>query len=250
MPQEQHVDRTTIEFAGKADASLSGAANAAVRELGRVEKASMQASRLMTAGFAKAEVGIIRSIGSMSSKILGWTIGLATAAAGFESLKGFVKETMDAFASEKTAQTTRELTAALLNNRTVAAGGARALNGQLEQIDKISSKMEKYSAINESIYRSSYATLATFGLQASQIARLSTGMADILTKQTHGKATLQDANDLAEKIGRALSSHKLGRLGTALGLTKEEIANFAHAKNTFEAIGIDWTQLRLTRSII
>ena len=223
MPEAtSHTDRTVIELAGKIDASLSGAGRAAETVLGRIQAASTRATMSMTTGFAKAERSMTAGLGGMSKSMIGWGIGVATAAAGFATLKGFIDEAMAAFSEEKVGATTRKMSVALANNKTVAAGGTQAIQAQMEAIGKTSEKMEHFSAINEAIYRSAFATMTTYGFNAKQIAKLSTGMADYAAETTGAKTTMEDMNSLAERISKAIASHKIGLLGKELGITAKE----------------------------
>jgi len=96
--------------------------------------------------------------------------------------------------------------------------------------------MSALTGYSANLFRAADATLASFGAGAIEIGKLSQGMADYLAMTRGVNATQEDAVALATKLGKAVDSGKLVRLGTELGLTKAQVKEYGNLHTAMERV--------------
>ena len=108
-----------------------------------------------------------------------------------------------------------------------------AIQEQMAAITETAERMEKMSGTSEAIFRSSFATLVSYGATKKEISLIGPAMADWLARTQGVSATMEDANDLAAKIAQAVDSRKLGRFVKELALTPEQIKQWKGLTSNF-----------------
>jgi hypothetical protein len=239
MAETTHTDRTVLEMAGRVDQSLNGASKAAVSALGRIQSASAKASQAMTRGFSVAgaqAVSLNRTVGLSAGAMLAWGGAVAAAMLAWREGSKFVHEALEAASDEKLAITARKLTVSLENIPFLARQGKKAIEGQAEAISETAARMEKFSGTSEAIFKSSFATLVSFGATKTEVNAIAKPMADWLALTKGTAASMEDSVDLANKIGAAVDSKKIGRWAKDLGLSPEQQKQWKGLTSNFERL--------------
>lgn len=134
-----------------------------------------------------------------------------TGALSVGALKSFASQSEELAKAQIEAET--KLEAVLGNVKSIAAGGTAAIQNAKDQLMGVASDIQKVGVIGDEVTLAGMQQLATFQLSSEQIAKLSTGMTDLLAQTKGLNATQQDAVSVANLIGKAMN-------GNAGALTK------------------------------
>lgn len=206
-----------IELMGKMHASLTGAirsAQAQLRGLGNMAKK-------MGAGIGAA----FGKLGAMAKSFAGQLIGVTLAFAGLRSASEFISKSIAEYRAN--AEAAAKLNAALENNPKLVKLGTAALEKQKAAFADLASQSQEGGIYAGGMWTEAYAALAQYGAGVKDASKLTQSMGDLLAKRKGFKATADDAKALANQIGLAVSSGKLGKLSKELGISDKEAKKFA-----------------------
>lgn len=131
-------------------------------------------------------------------------------------IKDFVGQTTEAAEKELAAQ--MKLTNALKNNASIRAKGADAYKKITDDLIKTASDIQKRGVLGDEVIVGGMQTLGSMGFDDSVIKRMTPIIADLAVQQKGYNATIEDTENIAKGLGRALAGNAgaLSRMGVVL----------------------------------
>ena len=131
-------------------------------------------------------------------------------------IKDFVGQTTEAAEKELAAQ--MKLTNALKNNATIRAKGADAYKNIAADLIKTASDIQKRGVLGDEVIVGGMQTLGSMGFDDSVIKKMTPIIADLAVQQKGYNATIEDTENIAKGLGRAIAGNAgaLSRMGVVL----------------------------------
>lgn len=178
-----------------------------MREAGNITKQQQKAMKKLNTsvyGFSRSvRTGFTSAIGSVAK--FGAALAGISGVLSIGALKSFASESMELAKAQVEAET--KLEAVLGNVKSIAAEGSDAILKAKDQLMGVASDIQKVGVIGDEVTLAGMQQLATFQLSADQIAKLSTGMTDLLAQTKGLNATQEDAVSIANLIGKAMNGN-------------------------------------------
>ena len=146
----------------------------------------------------------------------------------------FFNKSIEASNEEGGAKLTRLLTLSLSNIPMLAKRGTAAIHEQVAAIGEIAEKLQHVSGTSAMVYKAGYETLVQFGATKREISALSKPMADYLAMTKGVEASQEDSVELANKIGAAIDTRKLGRFARELGISPDQQRQWKALTSNFQ----------------
>lgn len=131
-------------------------------------------------------------------------------------IKQVVDTTTEAAERELAAQ--MKLTNALKNNASIRAKGVDAYKNIADDLIKMASDIQKRGVLGDEVIVGGMQTLGSMGFDDSVIKRMTPIIADLAVQQKGYNATIEDTENIAKGLGRALAGNAgaLSRMGVVL----------------------------------
>jgi hypothetical protein len=208
---------------------FNAATTKANQNLAKVAQTAAKVQKQNIAAAKSGGLGNMLGIGALG--LTGAAIGGAFLAKRI--LGGFVSDAIQASREQLTNELSLALETSLRNNPGLQD---REVADQKKRIEDLAESMRKYSAIDDATFRAGFTQLSTFGAKAKGIEMLSKAFADWLAMTKELGASPEDAKNLADKIGVAVSTGELGKFRKELKLTDDQVKQFKQLKTSGERI--------------
>jgi hypothetical protein len=121
-------------------------------------------------------------------------------------------------AAEKELAAQLKLSNALKNNASIRAKGADAYKKITDDLIKTASDIQKRGVLGDEVILGGMQTLGSMGFDDSIIKRMTPIIADLTVQQKGYNATIEDTENIAKGLGKALAGNAgaLGRMGVVL----------------------------------
>lgn len=148
--------------------------------------------------------------------------GLAAAAAaytGFNAVKGFIDESVEAAKVQIDAET--KLASVMKNTKGVT-------DANIQSVKNMASVLQGVGVIGDEVTIAGAQQIATFQLQAKTINKLLPGMTDLLAQQKGLNATQQDAVNVGNMMGKVMNGQvgALSRVGINFTKAQEKVLKY------------------------
>lgn len=206
------VLKTTISLLGKIDPSLN-------RALSKAQSQSKNTGRHMSKNMKNAGDAMTKTVKGFAKTAVAVFASISAAA----KLKEYAQECVTAAKAQIDAET--KLETVLKNVESIQIRGPNAAAEAANNLKKVASDIQQTGVIGDEVLLSGMQQLATFQLDDSVIATLSTGMSDLLAQQKGLGASQKDAVSVANMIGKVMngSTSALSRIGITFTDAQEEL---------------------------
>ena len=166
----------------------------------------------------------VKGVAAFGTALAGLAIGGAIA--GFKSL---ADEGMAA--AQKQIQAETQLEAVLNNVTSIRERGAGATQKAADSLKAYAGELQQVGVIGDEVTLSGMAQLATFQMNDEQIKTVSASMLDLLAKTKGYNATQEDAVNIANMIGKAMTGNAgaLSRVGITMSDAEKNAIKFGDA---------------------
>ena len=166
----------------------------------------------------------VKGVAAFGTALAGLAIGGAIA--GFKSL---ADEGMAA--AQKQIQAETQLEAILKNVASIQERGAGATQKAADSLKAYAGELQQVGIIGDEVTLAGMAQLATFQMNDDQIKTVSASMLDLLAKTKGYNATQEDAVNIANMIGKAMTGNAgaLSRVGITMTEAEKDAIKFGDA---------------------
>ena len=171
-----------------------------------------------------AFLGAVKGVAAFGTALAGLAIGGAIA--GFKSL---ADEGMAA--AQKQIQAETQLEAVLKNVTSIQERGVGATQKAADSLKAYAGELQQVGIIGDEVTLAGMAQLATFQMNDDQIKTVSASMLDLLAKTKGYNATQEDAVNVANMIGKAMTGNAgaLSRVGITMTEAEKNAIKFGDA---------------------
>lgn len=137
-------------------------------------------------------------------------------------LKDYTNTATKAAEQQLAAET--KLTQALKNNSAIRAAGSDAYLKKSQELFKFASEMQSKGILGDEVILGGMQALGNMGFDDTVIKKISPIIADLTVQQKGYNATIQDAEQVAKQLGRALAGNAggLSRMGVVLTAAQQK----------------------------
>lgn len=166
----------------------------------------------------------VKGVAAFGTALAGIAIGGAIA--GFKTLSD---ESMAA--AQKQIQAETQLEAVLKNVSSIQERGAGATQKAADSLKAYAGELQQVGVIGDEVTLAGMAQLATFQMNDDQIKTVSASMLDLLAKTKGYNATQEDAVNVANMIGKAMTGNAgaLSRVGITMSDAEKNAIKFGDA---------------------
>lgn len=208
-----------VNTAFKAYDGVTPAFNSMVKGAGRFENRISRLNR-QSQVFGSCIQGTMQKFNSMMNGVIGF----------FAISK--IKQFMDSAtaAAEKQLAAEQKLTSALKNNLAIRRRGADEYLKVSQELFDYAAKIQQHGILGDEVILGGMQTLGSMGFDDKVIKKMTPIIADIAVQQKGYNATIQDTEQIARMLGRALAGNAgaLGRMGIVLDKNqKKQLENMS-----------------------
>lgn len=202
-----------------------------MRKIGKTTEATEKKLKAAQNGLAnfgnranKTFLTAVKGVAAFGTALAGLAIGGAIA--GFKSL---ADEGMAA--AQKQIQAETQLEAVLKNVTSIQERGAGATQKAADSLKTYAGELQQVGIIGDEVTLAGMAQLATFQMNDDQIKTVSASMLDLLAKTKGYNATQEDAVNIANMIGKAMTGNAgaLSRVGITMTEAEKNAIKFGDA---------------------
>ena len=202
-----------------------------MRKIGKTTEATEKKLKAAQNGLAnfgnranKTFLTAVKGVAAFGTALAGLAIGGAIA--GFKSL---ADEGMAA--AQKQIQAETQLEAVLKNVTSIQERGAGATQKAADSLKAYAGELQQVGIIGDEVTLAGMAQLATFQMNDDQIKTVSASMLDLLAKTKGYNATQEDAVNIANMIGKAMTGNAgaLSRVGITMTEAEKNAIKFGDA---------------------